>query len=58
MRTVGHGMAGAGSSYGFPEITTIGEAMERAARAHDLADMQKLAAQLSDYMGRVVVKYV
>jgi HPt (histidine-containing phosphotransfer) domain-containing protein len=58
MRTVGHGMAGAGSSYGFPEITTMGEAIERAARAHDIADMQKLSAQMSDYMERVIVKYV
>ncbi len=58
LRVIGHGMAGAGSSYGFNQITAIGEAMERAARARDLAELKTQAALLADYMDRVVVTYV
>jgi len=58
LRAIGHGMNGGGRSYGFSEITDIGEAMERAARARNVDDLTKLAGTLADYMARVVVKYV
>lgn len=58
LRVVGHGMAGAGASYGFSRITEIGEAMERAARARDLTELKKQSLLLANYMARIVVKYV
>ncbi len=58
LRLVGHGMAGAGGSYGFLQITVMGEAIECAARARDTAELLKQATQLADYMERVVVKFV
>jgi HPt (histidine-containing phosphotransfer) domain-containing protein len=58
MRVVGHGMAGSGSSYGFLQITAMGEAIERAARDRDHAELVKQAALLADYMERIVVNYV
>ena len=58
LRAIGHGMAGGGRSYGFAVITEIGEAMERAARAHDMVTLSNLQASFSDFMERVSVKYV
>ena len=58
LRMVGHGMAGAGTSYGFPMITAVGEVLERAAIARDSAEIARQSALLADYMDRVIVKYV
>jgi HPt (histidine-containing phosphotransfer) domain-containing protein len=58
LRLVGHGMAGAGTSYGFPEITAFGGVLERAALAHDGVEIARQATLFADYMDRVVVKYV
>jgi len=37
IRAVGHQMSGTGGSYGFPKITEIGAAIERAAKERDSA---------------------
>lgn len=58
LRLVGHGMSGAGGSYGFLQITDMGEAIERAARDRDHAELVKQATLMADYMERIVVKYV
>ena len=37
LETVGHQLKGNGITFGFPEISTIGEALESAAKSHDTA---------------------
>jgi HPt (histidine-containing phosphotransfer) domain-containing protein len=52
---LGHGMKGAGSSFGFPAITDIGAALELAADRAD-ADMSlKWVGALSSYLDRVEI---
>jgi PAS domain S-box-containing protein len=54
---LGHGMRGAGGSYGFPAITDIGEALERAAASVDGDAAKKWVAELSGYLDRVEVTF-
>ena len=58
VRRTGHGMAGAGSSYGFDHITRVGQRLEAAAVAQDMRAIDLLRRELDDYLTRVVVKYV
>lgn len=58
IRTLGHRMKGAGGSYGFDDISEIGEAIEEAALATDKETISSAVLQLSDYLGRVTVAYV
>jgi HPt (histidine-containing phosphotransfer) domain-containing protein len=58
LRRVGHGMAGAGASYGFDHLSALGERIVVAARAGDTAALQVLRRELDDYMARLVVKYM
>ena len=55
---LGHRMKGAGGSYGFDDISTIGEAIEEAALATDKETIKSAVLQLSDYLARVRVVYV
>ena len=55
IQRLGHNMKGAGAAYGFPEITTLGAALESAARAADVSAAQDLTTQLADYLARVEV---
>jgi len=54
---LGHGMRGAGGSYGFPAITDIGAALEQAAAAVDRKASRKWIAELSGYLDRVEVTF-
>ena len=53
IQRLGHNMKGAGAAYGFPEITTIGAALETAARSSDAPTARALTARLADYLVRV-----
>lgn len=52
-RGIGHSLWGTGSSYGFDVIGSLGEEIERAARAGDIEALRKLAEQLDSYLARV-----
>lgn len=52
-RGIGHSLWGTGSSYGFDGIGSLGEEIERAARAGDVEALRKLAEQLDSYLARV-----
>jgi len=52
-RRMGHSLAGAGSSYGFDEIGSIGREIELAARSQDGAALLTLVERLEDYLARV-----
>src|SRR6185369_1348313 len=58
IRFLGHRMKGAGGSFGFDDISEIGEAIELAAMAGDKTAIGSAVMQLSDYLERVVVVYV
>ena len=58
IRSLGHRMKGAGGSFGFDDISEIGEAIERAALAADKETISSSVLQLSIYLERVVVVYV
>jgi PAS domain S-box-containing protein len=52
---LGHGMKGAGSSWGFDGITDIGAALEQAAENADGGASRRWLAELSSYLDRVEV---
>ncbi|MGR8949637.1 MAG: Hpt domain-containing protein [Gammaproteobacteria bacterium] len=53
IRIIGHSMKGAGGGYGFDEITTIGDLIEKAALANDASKIEEQTAKLADYLARV-----
>jgi signal transduction histidine kinase/CheY-like chemotaxis protein len=54
-RRVGHQFKGEGESFGFPEITRTGAAVERAALAADEAEIRSQILALSIYLDRVEI---
>jgi HPt (histidine-containing phosphotransfer) domain-containing protein len=58
IRSLGHRMKGAGGSFGFDDISEIGEVIELAALAADKETISSSVLQLSNYLERVTVVYV
>ena len=56
IRKAGHGMAGAGTSYGFEILSELGQRIVEAARAGDMPQLQRLHQAFADVMSRLVVK--
>lgn len=54
---LGHGMKGAGGSWGFQGITDIGAAIEQAANRGDAGASLRWAGELSSYLDRLEVVY-
>ena len=52
---LGHGMRGAGGSYGFQAITDIGAALQQAAESADTDASRKWVGELSRYLDRVEI---
>ena len=52
---LGHGMRGAGGSYGFQAITEIGAALEQVAESADTDASRKWVGELSGYLDRVEI---
>jgi PAS domain S-box-containing protein len=55
VESLGHGMKGAGESYGFQGITDIGAALEQTAENADIDASRKLVGELSRYLDRVEI---
>lgn len=55
---LGHRMKGSGGSFGFDEISEIGEALEFAAQTSDAEAVRSAVARLDEYLARVVVTYI
>ena len=55
VESLGHGMKGAGSSWGFDAITDIGAALEQAAKSADADASRKWVGELSRYLERVEI---
>lgn len=58
IRTLGHRMKGSGGSYGFDEISVIGEIIEEASLAGDKETISRAVMRLSGYLEHVSVVYV
>jgi HPt (histidine-containing phosphotransfer) domain-containing protein len=58
IRVIGHRMKGAGGSYGFDEVSEIGERMELASLTADEQTIQAEMERLSNYLKQVKVIYV
>ena len=52
---LGHGMKGAGTSFGFQAISDIGAALEQAAESADADISRKWVDELSGYLDRVEI---
>jgi HPt (histidine-containing phosphotransfer) domain-containing protein len=55
VESLGHGMKGAGDSYGFQAITDIGAALEQTAGSADTDASRKWVGELSRYLDRVEI---
>ncbi len=53
--SLGHGMKGAGGSWGFDAITDIGAALEHAAGSADIDASRKWVGELATYLDRVEI---
>lgn len=58
IRLLGHRMKGTGGSYGFDEITSIGEIIEEGSLTTDTAAIHGAIGALRSYLERVEVAYV
>ncbi len=58
IRALGHRMKGAGGSYGFDDVSKLGEIIEDAALAGDKSAISKAVLELAEYLARVNVVYV
>jgi len=57
IQVIGHRMKGSGGSFGFDEISEIGEALEAAAQVTDAEGVRMAVGRLEDYLARVAVAY-
>ncbi|TNE86457.1 MAG: response regulator [Deltaproteobacteria bacterium] len=57
VRRIGHSMRGTGSAYGFPDISELGAAIERAAGEGSLEHANEATRALDGYLGQVRVQY-
>lgn len=57
IRLLGHRLKGDGGGYGFPAMSEIGGSMESAAWRHDRPAIERLIAQLEDYLARLTIVY-
>jgi CheY-like chemotaxis protein len=55
VKSLGHGMKGAGGSWGFPAITDIGDALEQAAASANADTSRQWVRELSTYLDRVEI---
>lgn len=58
IKRLGHNIKGSGGSYGFDEVSRIGQDLEKAALAQNENAMRNLTGELEDYLARVEIVYV
>ncbi len=58
IRKFAHKMKGTGAGYGFPMLTELGSAMEKAAMDSDAVPLQNCIEQLAVYLETVELKYI
>jgi HPt (histidine-containing phosphotransfer) domain-containing protein len=55
LRSLGHKMKGSGGGYGFEYITGIGVNLESFAKVQDAPPIERIIAELQDYLDRVEI---
>ena len=55
--TLAHNMRGTGASYGFPEITSLGEGLQAAGKRSATNDLLRLATELEQLLDRLESRY-
>jgi Hpt domain len=58
LRTLGHMMKGSGASYGFLDVSTIGQRIEEAAKVENEASIRAASEELSQYLDVVQIVFV
>jgi HPt (histidine-containing phosphotransfer) domain-containing protein len=58
IQVMGHRMKGSGGSFGFDEISAIGEALEFAAQVSDADGIRTAVGRLEGYLARISVTYI
>jgi HPt (histidine-containing phosphotransfer) domain-containing protein len=58
IQILGHCMKGSGGSFGFDEISDIGEDLELAAQVTDVEGIKSAVVRLERYLARVSVAYL
>jgi HPt (histidine-containing phosphotransfer) domain-containing protein len=56
IRVCAHNLKGTGATFGFPDVTRLGTALEYAARSSDAALADLLIQQLGQYLERVQLR--
>jgi HPt (histidine-containing phosphotransfer) domain-containing protein len=56
LASLAHALKGSGTSYGFPDLTRIGAALEGSAKQRKLKALRTQLAELKDYLDRVELK--
>ncbi|MBK9307162.1 MAG: Hpt domain-containing protein [Nitrospira sp.] len=57
VRTVAHGMKGAGGSYGFDRVSDMAAVIEQAAKTRDASTIERGLPVLGSYLERITVVY-
>jgi signal transduction histidine kinase/DNA-binding response OmpR family regulator len=57
IRSLGHNMKGTGTSFGFPQISDMGDELERAAKQQDADSVRNITANLVHFLDSVDVRY-
>lgn len=58
IEVIGHRIKGSGASYGFPDLTELGFAMEMAARDKDNKAIQASLQKIRSYLSRIQIQYI
>ena len=57
VRSLGHNMKGTCASFGMPQISALGERLERAAKEQDADSVIAANGELAEFLDRVEVRY-
>jgi len=57
VRSLGHNMKGTGASFGLPQISALGDRLERAAKAQSADSVLAANSELAQFLDRVEVRY-
>jgi HPt (histidine-containing phosphotransfer) domain-containing protein len=57
VRAIGHAMKGSGAAYGFDDITSLGDKIERHAKSGDATALDTAVKSLTEYLDSVEVEF-
>ncbi len=57
LKSIGHSLKGVGGGYGFHQLSAIGEAIEKKAKAGETDGIPELISGMADYLDRVKVVF-